>query len=128
MELNAIIPEVLAWSYLWVGISIFLHRQFWAEMLVEISDQKSVLILFGFFFLPFGLLIVKVHNVWVLSPLVVITLLGWAMIIKSIAWLVFPHQIRRLVPSVAFISKWIVIDSCLFIGFSAWILFVIYAT
>lgn len=126
MELSTVLPKILAWSYFFVGISILFHRAFWAEMLIEISYTKSVLIAFGFFFLPLGLLIVMVHNVWVWSPVVMITIIGWALILKSVIWLLCPNLMQRLIPSKAFIEKWIVIDGGLFVGLTAWLLFHLY--
>ena len=80
------VPEQLAV----VGISHIAQPKAWAEFFVRLREMGPVgSFINGFLPLTIGTLIVSFHNVWTGIP-AVLTLLGWAYVVKSLICLVLP--------------------------------------
>jgi len=62
---------------------------------IEMTDNKSFVISTGYITMLMGLVTVILHNVWVLSWEVAITILGWSTLIKGITKIGFPEQIHK---------------------------------
>lgn len=77
-------------SFLIIGLShVFQHRA-WADFFILLHRQgRPGVFANGFLSLFTGTLIVGFHNVWSGIP-VILTLLGWGFVLKSIVTFVFP--------------------------------------
>ena len=62
---------------------------------IEMTDDKAFVISTGYITLLMGLVTVILHNVWVYSWEVFITILGWSTVIKGISKIGFPEQIHK---------------------------------
>lgn len=62
---------------------------------IEMTDDKAFVISTGYITLIMGLVTVILHNVWVVSWEVIITVLGWSTLIKGIMKIGFPEQIHK---------------------------------
>tara|TARA_Y100000034_G_scaffold22546_2_gene26013 strand:- start:15275 stop:15643 length:369 start_codon:yes stop_codon:yes gene_type:complete len=62
---------------------------------IEMTDDKAFVISTGYITLIMGLVTVILHNVWVYSWEVVITILGWSTLIKGISKVGWPEQIHK---------------------------------
>ena len=66
--------------------------------LEEETVKNPVLIyLSGFVFLTLGVLLVVSHSVWTLDWRVVITILGWLVLLKGAGRIFFPNAVMRLI-------------------------------
>ena len=85
-----------------VGLSHVLQPLAWVEFFVWLRGQgRCAVFLEGLLTLNFGALVVAFHNVWTGLP-VVVTILGWGMVLKGAARLVAPgvglRIYERIVP------------------------------
>ena len=62
---------------------------------IEMTDNRAFVISTGYITLIMGLVTVIVHNIWVASWEVVITVLGWSTLIKGIMKVGFPEEIHK---------------------------------
>ena len=95
--MTAIIPQVFALGLLAMGASHLLHPSLWAEMFASLGRSRYGSLVIATFTLPAALLIVLTHNVWRASPEVIVTLFGWGMLVKSLAYLLVPASGARLI-------------------------------
>src|SRR5204863_9228632 len=73
-----------------VGLSHVLQPLAWVEFFVWLRGQgRCAVFLEGLLTLHFGALVVAFHNVWT-GPGVVVTVLGWAMVLKGTLRLAAP--------------------------------------
>lgn len=78
--------------YLLVMVVVLLSRaSFYKELVQRMEPHSPGLIVGGSFGLMLGLLLVVIHNIWVLEPRVAVTIVSWIILIKSILWLAFPE-------------------------------------
>ncbi len=75
-----------------MAIILLCRMRFYRSIVAGMKAQSSALIICASFGLLLGLFLVLIHNFWVMEPRVVITLLAWFILIKSILWLSLPEQ------------------------------------
>ena len=81
-----------------VGLSVLLRTQIWIQVLETVcSWKKQTLVTFtllcSFMYIPFGVGIVLIHNEWMMSSSVIVTILGWIVFLKSLIFLFFPEKV-----------------------------------
>jgi len=89
MEL--IIERAVALFYLIAGLSCIIQARIWIDLSKELLKKPSSLIVWSIQFLPFGLIVILGHNLWVADWRVIITLVGWLATIKCVLYLLFPR-------------------------------------
>ncbi len=89
MEL--IIERAVALFYLIAGLSCILQARIWIDLSKELFKKPSSLIVWSIQFLPFGLIVILGHNLWVADWRVIITLVGWLATIKCVVYLLYPR-------------------------------------
>ena len=71
-----------------VGLSMMSHKQLTVEGVTALLESPSLMLLLGFITLGASLAMVLAHNLWWSGPLaVIITLIGWLALIKSLLFL-----------------------------------------
>ena len=63
----------------------------------EAAQSRLWIYTSGFFILILGILLVTSHNMWVWDWRLVITILGWTILLKGILRIFFPDAVKRLI-------------------------------
>ena len=106
------------------GVSHIVQPRVWAQFFIDLHGKGEV----GSFHnallhFPLGVLIVSFHDVWHGLP-VVLTLIGWGLVLKSFIYLVFPRYGLRVLARVSIERSWGFIVAGLFsVGISGLLLF-----
>jgi uncharacterized membrane protein HdeD (DUF308 family) len=77
------------------GIAMLINRKSFDVLAEEILRSQVLVFLFGTIDLGLGLAIVLTHNLWVADWRVIITLLGWLMIVRGAARMLLPAQVKE---------------------------------
>jgi hypothetical protein len=100
------IEKLVALSFLVTGLSHILQPRVWTEFFIMLREKREVgSFLNGLLHFPMGALIVSFHNVWHGWPLLV-TLIGWSLMIKSTLYLTFPKIGLRSLARVSIERSW----------------------
>jgi hypothetical protein len=99
--------EVLAIVFFGViGLSHILQHKAWAEFFILLRGKgEAGAFVDGFLNLQVAGLIIGFHNVWSGIPLV-LTLVGWGLLIKSLIRFCAPKQALRLIARVSLERSW----------------------
>ena len=90
MSTSLFLAQLLAPIYLVMGLSLLFNHKLWEKWIKEFTKSPMSVFVWGFVALVMGLLMVSVHNLWVKDWRVVITIFGWAALLKGIFGVVFP--------------------------------------
>ena len=93
MQASIFIARLLGPLLLVVGIGILVNPRAFRTMALEVVGSISLIYLFGFIDLAAGLAILLTHNVWIANWRVIITLLGWVLLIRGAARVLIPDQL-----------------------------------
>ncbi len=92
--------------FLAVGVSHLLQPAAWVAFFQRLAERgRAGALLEGFLYLPFGALIVGFHNVWV-WPDVLLTLIGWAQVLKGSLRFVAPEAGLRAMRMISLDRLW----------------------
>ena len=89
-----------------IGLSHILQHRAWAEFFILLrSKGEAGAFVDGFFNLPVAAVIIGFHNVWSGIP-AVLTLVGWALLIKSLIRFCAPKLALRMMSRVSVERSW----------------------
>ena len=120
MEISHELARLLGIMMIVIYGGYLLNQKFYQQFWQNIADLPVILFLSGFIALLCGLLIIQSHNIWVWDWKVLITLLGWMLILSGITRIVFPKTVLKIAQklmenSPTFVN--IVVGILLLIGF-----------
>lgn len=100
------IEKLVAISFFAIGLSHIFQPRAWVEFFIRFRDKGAVGSLqLGLLHLPLALLIVSFRNIWHGLPLVV-TLVGWSQLLKSLLYLTYPKHGLRMLAVISIDRSW----------------------
>src|SRR5579864_7898837 len=78
-----------------IGLSMMIRGQATVETVTALLQNSAMTLILGVITLAAGLAMVLAHNIWSGSVLaVVVTLIGWMALVKSLFFLFLPHEME----------------------------------
>lgn len=96
MNFEIMIAQVAAIIYLSVAIGFLFNGKHYKDLIKDFFGNKGLLYLAGFITVIIGYIIIQKHNVWEYSWVVLVTLIGWAALIKGVLLLAFPDVMMAM--------------------------------
>ncbi|MDQ5957913.1 MAG: hypothetical protein QG665_248 [Patescibacteria group bacterium] len=93
MELSIFLSQAIGIYLILIGLICVTRRKMMMAAVAEMMSNKAIIYLVGILELLAGIGLVLVHNIWAYDPIVIVTLVGWLMLIEAIAYLVLPYRI-----------------------------------
>ena len=90
MELSILVAKIAAIIYLSVGLGVLFGQVNLKKLMKSFLDGAGLTFISGFFMIVLGSLLIQNHNFWVMNWTVLITIIGWAILIKGILFLLLP--------------------------------------
>lgn len=87
--------EIATGTFLLVfGLSFLINAGFWADAFKRMSSDSEQVFTLLAVLLICGVLMVRGHNIWVGNWRVIVTIVGWAVLLESIALILAPRLLR----------------------------------
>ncbi|HEY5883910.1 MAG TPA: hypothetical protein VIT88_04445 [Pyrinomonadaceae bacterium] len=84
-----------------IGVSHIVQPRVWAQFFIDMRSKGEVgSFINALLHFPLGVLIVAFHNVWEGLP-IVLTLIGWGLVLKSFIYFVFPKLGAKVLAQVS---------------------------
>ncbi len=101
-----------------VALGIILNRDFYMKVMEDYCKNTALVFVGGMMALIVGLVIVLLHNVWVLEWPVIITIYGWGGVLKGTWMIVFPKTVSSFMEVYSKNARafWFHIGSVLLVG------------
>jgi len=96
LETSILIAKLMGPVMLVTGLALWVNAERFRAMGREFLASDALIFVAGLLALSLGVTLVVVHNVWVASWPVIITLIGWVSLIAGIVRLIFPGQLRKM--------------------------------
>jgi hypothetical protein len=93
METSKILSRIIGPVLIIPAIGIFLNFSAYQGLIGEFIRSAALCYLGGFMALLMGLVILQFHNKWEASWSVLITILGWIILIKGLVLVLFPGAV-----------------------------------
>lgn len=84
-----------------LGVALLFNRDLFPAMASQIANDYAVIFLSGILALTAGVAIVRVHNTWTRDWTVIVTVLGWLLILSGLVRMWFPQMAAPVATSFA---------------------------
>lgn len=74
-----------------VGVGVSVSRDFYIRVYRELEKETFAVLMFGMVAMAMGIVQIQLHNVWNTLPQIIISLLGWGLLIKGVVCVVAPR-------------------------------------
>lgn len=95
MTCSIFFARLLAPVFIIIAAGLIRNPKTYQKMIDDFCKSSTLIYLGGFISLFFGIIVVLLHNVWVLDWPVLITIWGWGGIAKGVWLLVFPETLPK---------------------------------
>jgi hypothetical protein len=96
MQASIFLAKLLGPILLIAGIAMLVNRKGLDAIGQELLRSPLLLLLLGIIDLAIGLAIALTHNVWVADWRLIITLLGWLLMVRGAVRVLIPDQVKPL--------------------------------
>ncbi len=99
ISLFTLVEQGMAYLLGIIGFSLLFCTQNWVQVLEAVCNWKKqtlevFALLCSFIYIPFGVGIILIHSEWTWSSSVIVTILGWIILLKSAVFLFFPEKVK----------------------------------
>jgi len=95
MEMSLFIAKIIAVVYVAVGLGMLLNFKYYQKVIKDALKNPLLALYGGMFALAIGFLLVSYHNFWVADWTVIITILGWAALVKGALLVLLPGPFMK---------------------------------
>jgi hypothetical protein len=95
MENSIFLAQLMGIFSLAMGFSMLAKRKMLISIFYELSDSRALSYILGTLIFLLGLLVILNHNVWELSPRIIITIVGWGILIEGGSYLFISKETLR---------------------------------
>lgn len=92
MDLTLFLTQVVGIYLVLIGLICIVKRKMMMQAMGDVVTNKSLLYVVAILELFAGVALVVGHNIWVWGAPVIITLVGWLMLIESLFYLALPYS------------------------------------
>ena len=101
------VEKLTALFFFVTGLSHIFQPRIWVRFFIMLREKGEVgSFLNALVHFPLGAFIVAFHNVWHGIPAIVVTVIGWGLVIKSTIYFVFPRQGIRMLGTISMERSW----------------------
>ena len=120
------IEKLAAIGFFVIGLSHIIRPRTWAQFFIEVREKgEAGSFINAFIHFPLGALIVAFHPVWH-GLAMILTLIGYGLVIKSLIYFVFPGHGRRMLARVSVERAWeFAVAGVMSLGLSGLLLFIL---
>ncbi len=95
MELSLFLAKVLGLGLALIAASLLINRKN-IDLLFDAYKSAAAVYITGIFEMFLGLSLVLSHNIWTADFRVIITIIGWLLLVRGVGRTFFPSRIPRL--------------------------------
>lgn len=96
MELSILVAKLYSVMAVVLGLGILSNPKYYRKAFLELLESRAALFYSGVVALVIGVFLVTYHNIWVKSWVVIITVIGWAALVKGVSLILFPERFKFL--------------------------------
>ncbi len=78
-----------------VGLGFFLSTKYYKRIYRDLEKDSFAVLFFGMFAMAAGIAYILAHNKWDTAPEIVVSLIGWSLLVKGIVCVAIPSVADR---------------------------------
>ncbi|OHA59537.1 MAG: hypothetical protein A2589_01595 [Candidatus Vogelbacteria bacterium RIFOXYD1_FULL_46_19] len=93
MSLSLYLAQVVGLYLILMGLILLVKRQAMMRVVTEMAKNRALIYTICVIELAAGLALVVAHNVWAWNFQVIITIVGWLLLLEAVAYLMLPYRV-----------------------------------
>lgn len=93
---SLLLAQVIGFYLVVMAIAMLARADYYQPLIKNTKSPGLPILVIAAFSLIIGTFLVLTHNIWTWNFELLITLIGWLIVIKSIFWLIFPEKMLSL--------------------------------
>ncbi|KTC65679.1 Integral membrane protein (PIN domain superfamily) (plasmid) [Legionella adelaidensis] len=90
-----LIGQIVGLYMVIMAIIMIARARYYRELIQDIRADSIEIFFSASVWLFIGIMLVVLHNIWVMGPPVIVTVIAWLILIKSVFWLAIPEMMLR---------------------------------
>lgn len=95
MDITVFLAQIWGPILLALGFGIFNSRKHYLRIYRDLEKEALAVLIFGLFGTAFGILHIGLHNAWNTLPQILVSFLGWGLLVKGLLFIVAPRLVDR---------------------------------
>lgn len=95
MELTTLLAQIWGPILVAVGLGFFFSTEYYVRVYRDLEKESFAVLFFGMFAMAGGIAHILAHNIWGDLPQIIVSLLGWGVLIKGVICVTFPKLADR---------------------------------
>ena len=95
MDITVFLAQMWGPAMRAVGLGFFVSRKYYVKIYRDLEKETFALLVFGMAGIAAGIAQVSIHNVWDTVPQIIVSLLGWALIVKAAVFAIAPNVVDQ---------------------------------
>lgn len=95
MDITTFLAQLWGPTLIAVGLGFFFSTKYYVSVYRDLEKESFAVLFFGMFAMAAGIAHILAHNIWGSLPQVVVSLLGWGLLLKGIICVTFPRFADR---------------------------------
>ena len=96
MELTTILAQLWGPAILLVGMGVFMSGSYYLALYRDLEKNSLSVLTFGMLAVVGGIAQILFHNVWGTLPQIIVSLLGWGLLLKGALFIVAPRFVDQV--------------------------------
>ena len=95
MDITIFLAQVWGPILLAVGVGVFFSRSYYIKIYRDLENSPLAVLVFGMAAMAAGIAQLHFHNSWNTFPEIIVSFLGWGLLIKGAVFLIAPSFVDR---------------------------------
>ncbi len=95
MDITVFLSQIWGPVLLALGLGFFMSPKFYIKLYRDIERETFAVFFFGAAGIAAGIVQIQFHNVWETIPQIIVSLLGWGLVVKAATFTIFPKIADR---------------------------------
>jgi hypothetical protein len=95
MDITMLLAKIWGPLIIAVGLGVFVSRNYYIKIYSDLEKEALAVLIFGMVGMAAGIAQVLAHNTWETVPQIIISLLGWGLLLKGAAFAITPQLVDK---------------------------------
>ncbi|MES2931623.1 MAG: hypothetical protein V4682_02905 [Patescibacteria group bacterium] len=95
MDITVFLAQIWGPIMLAIGLGIFVSRSYYLKLYRDLEKEMLAVLIFGMAGTALGIMQISVHNAWNTLPQIIVSVLGWGLLLKGVVFIIAPRFVDR---------------------------------
>ncbi len=95
MDITVFLAQIWGPIMIALGLGIFTSRSHYVKIYRDLEKEPFAALVFGMFATALGIMQIGAHNAWNTLPQILVSVLGWGLLLKGLVFIVAPRLVDR---------------------------------